>query len=126
MSFCTKNQKVFFFFTYKYLLSIHIIWILGYIKVADATNIKPSLLHLNQYETAKFFCKSSNFSVWFFEKTDAGYISRDNPLSLGNISLQNAGRYFCFGTYDDYKVNFLSVAELKVYSKSTIHIICTN
>ena len=44
-------------------------------------------------------------------------MSVQNPLVLSNLSYENAGDYFCFGTYEDLETHFLAKARIHVSGK---------
>ena len=88
-----------------------------FFSVADDTKILPSRMKGNLGNRARMGCISKGETRWYYKSTDSPPISRNNVLSLKELTLDHAGHYFCYGLFFDRLKHFLAKSYMKVYGK---------
>lgn len=91
----------------------------------DNSRLTPETQMANIGESVTFTCKSYGFTRWFVyvpyysihEEGVVPKVSLSNKYIINNISLQDGGQYYCFGSYERASKHFVAEATLDVHGK---------
>ena len=79
------------------------------------------MIHADVGDTELIICKTFGNGVWYFQterrNPKGSPIFFGNTILLSDIELNQAGFYYCYGSYQYLSKHFLANAELRVYGE---------